>query len=134
MTLKDLEQIIYIKSEIDALSKRLKKANENDYVADYAKDYSTGYERIITIRGYAMTDINKINIISNLLEERKKRLEEKVFEAELYIASITDSKIRTLLTLRFLEGKEWDDVAKGFYKKMTADSARKSVIRFFENV
>ena len=133
MTLKDLEQIIYMKSEIDMLNKRLHKERSkgNQLVGDYIKDYSTGQERIMTIHGYTMTDSKKINEIWLLLETRKNRLEERVLKAEQYIASISDSKIRVLLTLRFIEGREWRDVGKGFYK-MSADTARKCVQRFFE--
>lgn len=132
MTLNDLEQIIYMKSEIEVLSRRLNKAKGDNYVADFAKDYSSGYERIITIRGHAITDTNKVNKIAVILENRKQGLEEQILEAEHYIASIPDSKIRTILTLRFLEGEEWDDIAKRFYKKMTGDSARMCIARFFE--
>lgn len=134
MTLKELEQIIYIKSEIDVLTKRLKKLTNKSYVGDYAKDYSTGYERIITIRGQKLMSAKKIDKLTDLLEKRKKALEESVLAAELYIESIPDSKIRTLLTLRFLEGEEWEVVAKKLYRHMTADAARKAVFRFFENL
>lgn len=135
MTLKNLEQIVYMKSEIDMLNKRLQReqAKGNKFVGDYAKDYSTGQERIITIQGYTIADSKKVNEIWRMLESRKRILEEKVLEAERYIASITDSKIRVLLTLRFIEGEEWQDVGKGFYKKMSADSARKCVKAYFED-
>jgi hypothetical protein len=133
MTLKDFEQIVYIKSEIDMLNNRLRReqAKGNKYVGDTAKDYRTGKGRIITIQGYSIADSKKIDKIWLLLENRKTELETKVVEAEEYIALITDSKIRTLLTLRFIEGKEWQEVGKSFYKKMSADTARKSVHKFF---
>jgi hypothetical protein len=133
-TLDELEQIIYIKSEVEVLSKRLAKAKKSEFVSDYAKDYSSGFERIITISGYAITDSDKVDKIHTLLECRRKELEDKVLEAEVYIASIPDSKIRTLLTLRFLEGKEWEETAKSFYKKMSADSARKTIVRYFDKI
>ena len=60
------------------------------------------------------------------------KLEQQVLEAEKFIASIPCSKIRTLFSLRFLEGEEWGQAAKRFYKKMTEDSARKTVTRYFE--
>ena len=134
MKLKDLEQIVFIKSEIDMLSKRLRReeAKGNQFVADYAKDYRSGQGRVITIQGYTIADRKKIDEIWVMLETRKVRLEEKVLEAEKYIASLTDSKIRTLLTLRFLEGKSWAEAGQSRFYRMTADSARKCVQRFFE--
>jgi len=133
MNLKDFEQIIHIKSEIIVLSKRLSKAKSSDIVTDCVKDYKRGYGRIVAITGYEVKDTDKINKINDMLEKRKSSLELKIYEAEIYIDSIPDSKIRTLMTLRYLEGKEWDEVAKTFYKKMTADAARKAIFRYFEN-
>jgi len=134
MTLKDFEQIAYVKSEIDMLNKRLRKeqAKGGQFVGDTAKDYRTGQGRTIVIQGYSIADQKKIDKIWLLLETRKATLEKKVVEAEEFIASLSDSKIRTLLTLRFIEGKEWRDVGKGFYKKVSADSARKYVKAYFE--
>lgn len=132
MTLKDLEQIVYIKRETEVLSSRLKSVAGGRLTGDYAKDYSTGFERIITIHGYAQADVAKAQKLSALLNKRKKELDQKILDAELFIDSIPDSKIRTLLTLRYLEGRRWNDVAKHFYK-MKPDAARKAVERFFKN-
>jgi len=136
MTLKDFEQIIFIKSEIDTLTKRLNKeqSKSNQFVGDYAKDYSTGFERIITIQGYALADTKKIDKIWIMLETRKKTLEEKVLEAEIYIASVADSKIRILLAHRFLEGKTWEEAGQSKYFVMSEDAARKAVVRYFEKI
>lgn len=132
MTLEELKEIRYIKSEIEVLKKRLQKC-KNNFVGDYAKDYSSGQERIITIQGYTI-NTDKIDRITSLLAKRKAELEEKVLQAELFINSIPDSKIRTLLTLRYIEGWEWSSVAKALYKKMTGDSARKAVVSYFEKI
>ena len=134
MTFKDLEQIIYMKSEIDMLNKRLQREQSkgSQFVGDYAKDYSTGQGRVITIQGYALADSKKVNEIWRMLETRKRILEEKVLEAERYIASIADSKIRTLFTRRFLEGKSWEETGQGKFFNMSEDAARKMVKRYFE--
>ena len=133
MTSKELEQIVYMKSEIDMLNKRLRREENkgNQFVGDTAKDYSSGQGRVIVIQGYTIADKKKIDEIWLILEARKVELERKVLEAERFIASLDCARIRTLLTLRFIEGKEWKDVAKGFYR-MSADAARKNVQRFFE--
>lgn len=133
MTLDDFEQILDMKTEIQVLNKRLQNCYKDEYVGDTAKDYSTGHERIITIRGYALPNTEKADKISNKYKEHQKELQEKVLQAERFILSIPDSRIRTLLTLRFLEGESWESAAKKFYKKMTANAARMCVERFFEN-
>lgn len=133
VTLDDFEQILDMKAEIQVLTKRLQNCYKDDYVGDTAKDYSTGYERIIAIQGYAVVDFDKADKISEKIKDHKKNLEKKIFEAEQFILSVPDSRIRTLLTLRFLEGETWDNAAKKFYKKMTANTARMCIERYFEN-
>ena len=134
MTLDKLDQIIYMKGEIAVIHERMKKASEHKYVSDSAMDYRSGYGVPISISGYAIPDYAKVAKIRKLHETRVNELEAIVLEAEEYIATIADSKIRTLLTLRFLEGMEWEQVARKIYKKMTGDAARKAVKKFFESM
>jgi len=134
MTLEKLEQIIYMKSEIAVLGDRLKKASEHEFVSDSVKDYRSGFGIPIVISGYALPNRKKVERLRRKIEERVANLAESILEAEEYIATVVDSKIRTLLTLRFLEGCEWREVAKRTSKRMTADSARMTVTRFFENL
>jgi len=134
MTLDELEQIVYIKSEIAMIHERLKKASEHKYVSDSAMDYRSGFGVPISISGYAIPDQKKVAKILALYKKRVAALEKLELDAEEYIDSIGDSKMRTILTLRFLEGLEWDKVAKKIYKKMTGDAARKAVKKFFESV
>ena len=132
MTLKDFEAIIDIRSEIDSLNKRLSDVNNLAYIGDYAKDYSTGEERIISIAGYPMVDREKKEKIRALIKNRAERLEIKILEAERFIDSVQDSRIRTFLTLRYIEGLDWKDVAERVYHKMKPDSVRKAVSKFFD--
>ena len=136
MTLKDFEQLIAVKNEILVLNRRLEReqAKGNKFVADFAKDYSSGFAHAVTLRGYSIADSDKMGRIRTVLENRKDRLEKLVYDAELFIDSISDSKVRMILTLRYIEGEEWNDVAKKVYRKMTGDAARMSIIRFFKNV
>ena len=47
------------------------------------------------------------------------------------IHTIPDSRLRLILGLRFLDGLPWKQVAREIGKPETADSARRSVERFF---
>ena len=134
MTLQELEHILHMKSEIVLLLKRLHKARSSHYVGDYAKDYTTGCERVITIQGYAVAGPDKGNEIRKILESREKSLQEQVLKAERFIDAIPDSKMRTLLTLRFLEGKTWEETGQSKYQNMSEDAARKAVVRFFGKI
>ena len=134
MTLQDFEEILDIRSEIDLLNKRLNDARNPGYVGDYAKDYRSGEERIISIAGYPLSDPIKKEKIQALIKKRAEYLESKILEAEQFIDSVQDSRIRTFLTLRFIEGLGWEDVAKRVYKKMSSSAARKIVSRYFETI
>ena len=136
MTLKDFDEILDLKSEISVLAKRLTKEKSPGFVGDYAKDYSTGEARIITISGYPLPNSEKIDEISALLVQRKDELEERILKAEQFINSLTDSRLRTLLTLKYMgsEDMTWDEVAKNVYRKMSGDAARKTVSRYFEEI
>ena len=133
MEIKDFEQIVHIRAEIELLNRRLQKVYNPDYVTDYAKDYSTGFGRIITISGYPLPDQAKSERIFALISTRIAELENLVVQAEECIHAIPDSRIRTLLTLKYLEGMTWDEAARQTYRKMTGNTARMSVVRFFEN-
>ena len=69
-----------------------------------------------------------------MLKKRMSELEDMVMEAEEYINSIPESKVRALLTLKFIEGLTWDEAAKSIYRKMSGDSARIYISRYFEKL
>ena len=112
----------------------MEKEKNPSYVGDYAKDYRTGEAKIITVGGYPLADPAKKEKIHALMKKRAELLENKILKAEQYIDSVQDSGIRTLLTLRFIEGLGWEDVAKRVYKKMSGSAARKAVSRHFEAI
>lgn len=49
-----------------------------------------------------------------------------------YIATVDDSLMREILTLRFVEGLSWEDVAYNIGGKNTPDSVRKACNRFIQ--
>ena len=134
MNIKDFDEIIHIRAEIEMLKKRLEKVKNPDIASDYAKDYSTGHERIISIVGFPLPNKVKSDKILDMITKRVERLEAKVLEAEEYINSIPESRVRLLLTLKYIEGKTWDEAAKTVYKKMSESAARKFIKRYFEKL
>ena len=132
MDLKNFDEIIDMRAEIKLLKKRLENAKDPGLVADYAKDYTKGFERIISIVGFPLPDKAKGEKILGIIKKRLDELENKIVEAEEFINAIPESRVRTLLTLKYIEGLSWDDAAKNVYKKMTGSAARKQVMRYFE--
>jgi hypothetical protein len=130
-TLKELSRIMDYRGEIKVLNARLNKLHKSgDLVVDYAKDYSTGKARAITLRGAASEDdIRRTKTIARIHE-----LEGLILESAKYIDTVPDIRVRTLLTLRYLDGKTWGEAAKLLYKKMSASAARMCVVRYFEAI
>jgi len=129
MTHKELKQIIYLKSEIITLSLRMKRSvqKSKDFIGDYGYDYSSGQKNVITISGFPLPDEETRDKIN----QRVAELKALVVAAEKFISEIPDARIRVILSLRYLEGFTWHDIAKKIYKNMTADAVRKCTMRWF---
>ena len=134
MDLKKFDEITDMRAEIEMLKKRLENAKNPGIASDYAKDYSTGFERVISIAGFPLPDREKAEKITGIIKKRLDELENKVVEAEEFINAIPESRVRLLLTLKYIEGMSWDDAAKSVYKKLSGDAARKQVTRYFEKI
>jgi DNA-directed RNA polymerase specialized sigma24 family protein len=126
LTQQELKQIIFIKSEIETLTRRKYKSSQ--FMSDYGYDHRGGGTEVITIQGYYAPMHYEA---SESLDARVKDLKELVLSAEEFISEIADAKIRIILTLRYIEGKSWREIAKRIYKKMTADAVRKYANRWF---
>lgn len=68
-----------------------------------------------------------------LLNRRKIELLRKYREIRRFIDGIDDPLIRQILTLKYIEQREWSDVAKIVGGKNTENSVRMMAKRFFEN-
>lgn len=123
-----LEQLRSLQMEIKLRSneiKYLRSQNQNgEPVADTVKDYSTGYGRVIVIRGYSD---EKIQQKINILEKRTAKLEKELEELEDWIESIDDSETRMIFTMRYKDGASWDEISARLY------SGRNTVKRKHDN-
>ncbi len=133
MTLKEFEQITDLQVEITVLTRRLQKTYDkaNQFTSDFAKDYRTGKARPISFTGYTVLDAEKADEISEKINRHREKLQALILRAEEYILSVEESRVRTLLSLKYLEGKTWKEAAKAFYK-MSEETARVTVQRYFE--
>ena len=67
-----------------------------------------------------------------LLNRRKIELLRQYREIRRFIDSIDDPLMRQIITLRYVQQKEWRDVAKEIGGKNTENSVRMMAKRFFE--
>lgn len=131
MTLKKLESIFELRSEINLLTARMKKYYaRGDYVGDYG--YNANRAAPFTIQGVAAYDEPKLERLKERCRRRVLELDTKISEATAFIETIPDATVRVLLEARVVDGLTWDEAARMLYKKMSADSARMIVNRFFD--
>lgn len=130
-----LKQIRFIKSEIDVIESQI-AGIEPVLVKDKVSGSSAYFpyiERGFTLEGTDVEDYcRRTRRLQNKLTRRKKELLELQEEANSFIENIDDSLIRQAITLRYLQGLSWADVAMKIGNDTTADSLRMAVKRFME--
>lgn len=135
MTKKELSQLRYLSSEIELLKRQIEDA---EYAIEVASDVVEGsnhewpYEpRKFHIEGVTIPDYeDRVRRLKRKLERRTEELMDKREELEDYIATVPDSLIRQILTLRYVNGLSWAQVAAHIGGGNTADSVRKLHSRF----
>lgn len=139
LTIKDLEQLICWRREVEHLEKRIEKMNKaarrittesvrgSDDVFPYAG-------RSFVIRGLDYMSEQKAKKLYDILFQRRLRLGDRIVEVEEMIDGIEDSKLRQIITLHYIDGKSWNVTATKVYGYPCGDTARKKVTRFFEKI
>lgn len=129
------QEIKEISDRIARLERKLKRINEEGNVR-YAVKGGDGGQQTFHIEGFpvAEEDETKYLLRKNirLLEERKAMAAEQVIEVEKYISSIDDSRMRRMVTLRYIDDLPWWKVANRMGKGYTEDSCRKQMERYLK--
>lgn len=139
MNKKELSQLRYLNREIELLKEQIEKA-EQDVEANMAADTVAGsnpvwpYQpRSFRVEGVAMPEYERrVQRLKRKLQRRLEELMEKREELEEYIDGIDDSQIRMILTLRYINGLSWQQVAEHIGGGNTADSVRMAHNRFLK--
>jgi hypothetical protein len=127
VTQKELNRIIRLRSEIKTQAIIMK--NSCATVGDYGLDHSTGKKRAFTIQGKhapAYYEAAKKHSADS------NELEALVATAKKFIAEIPDSQIRLILSMRYIEGKQWSEVAHVLYNNSGESSARMAATRWLK--
>lgn len=135
MDKEQLSQLKYLKSEIEILKKQISDLDYN-ITTDSVKGSSPYFpyiERKFLITGldYQVHD-NKLDRLQRKLNRRIEELIDLVEETYEYIDNIDDSLIRQIITLRYINGLEWKQVAASIGGNNTGDSVRMIHNRFLE--
>lgn len=110
MTKKEMEELISIKQEINAIEMSL-CAPKSTYTFAFYKDYKAGYPIPKIETGYDDGSICKDQLIKKLIATKKK-LQTKIIDAERFIETQTDSELRTILRSYYINGLSQEEIGK----------------------
>lgn len=129
-------EIVEIESRIQRLQNKLKRINDEGNVR-YAVKGGDGGLQTFHIEGFPVAEEDEAKFLLSknirILNERKAKAEELVVEVESYINQIDDSRMRRMITLRYIDGLSWWRVAEKMGKGYTEDSCKKQMERFVKN-
>jgi hypothetical protein len=131
MTIKELSQLYWLNQEIAYDQQRLEALEQTakapatanmDGMPHGAGDPGKPVERIIL----ELTDLQAIIAAKRIqcIHERQR--------LERYIAAVPDSLTRKIMTLRFVEGQSWNQVAAHIGGGNSTDAVKKRVYRYLE--
>ena len=135
MDKEQLSQLRYLKTEIEMLKKQIENL---DYTiaTDSVKGSSPYFP--YTERNFKITGVdyqgyeNKAERLQRRLDRRIAELIDVIDETYEYIENIGDSLIRQIISLRYINGLTWNQVAAHIGGNNTADSVRKMAERYLK--
>jgi hypothetical protein len=129
MTIKELSQLYYLNREIERDKARLEEL--------YAKATNTSPSITGMPRAPGVTDkvsryAAEIADLKGIIEANVQRCFYELNRLNRYINDVPDAHIRLILSLRFVNGLPWRQVAASISGNNTEDSVRKACVRFLE--
>lgn len=126
-----------IQKRINNLNRRLERINQEGNVKDAVKGGNGGWQTF-HVEGFPVADEDETRYLLNknirLLRQREHEIGEKVIKVEKFLNTLDDSRMRRMITKRYIEGKRWYQVANEMGDKYTEDSCQKQMERFLKNL
>lgn len=139
MTKKELEEVFHIKKEIKDLERRINNYKDNPkFIKSKGKCSSPSFPYIEEHYSVECAEYNpKMYILKAKLQKFKDKLEIKKQEIEDYIETIPFSEIRQIFRFRYIDNKNWIQIAYEMNKlyqskEYNEDSVRKKHDRYFK--
>lgn len=129
---KEKEETVRRIADIEAKLDRLnREGNVNDAVKG-----GLGNKQTYHIKGFPVGEEDELRCQlskqKRILKERESIIRDKTNELELWLNGLNDSRMRRMIIKRFIEGKEWRQVAIEMGKSCTSDSCKKQMERFIK--
>lgn len=126
-----------VRQMISSLRRKLKKINEEGNVKDVVKGGAGGQQNY-HIDGFPVADEDETRYLLKkhirILEQREHDIAEKVLEVDEYLNSLNDSRMRRMITFKYIQGLTWNQTADAMKGNHTADSCRMDMKRFLKKL
>ena len=122
-----------VREKIEKLEKQIAKIESDGVVVDKVRGGDGGLQSF-KIEGFPYPEYSRKKTLlyarKATLSELEMELLETLNEVEAFIASVKDSHMRRIISLRVVDGLSWNEVADHIGGGNTEDSARKAFNRF----
>lgn len=129
------EEVKEVRERIDKTEKQIAKIEDEGNVIDSVCGGNGGIQHF-KIEGFPYPEYSRKKTLlyarKATLASLEMELMETLNKVEEFIASVEDSRMRRIITLRFNDNLSWFKVAERLGGKSTADSVRMEFNRFME--
>jgi hypothetical protein len=129
------EEVKEVRNRIESTEKQIAKIEEEGNVIDTVSGGSGGIQHF-KIEGFPYPEYSRkkslLYVRKATLVNLELELTETLNQVEEFIAGVEDSRIRRIITLRFIENLSWNKVADRIGGGNTEDSVKKMFYRFME--
>lgn len=129
------EEVKEVRNRIESTEKKIAKIEEEGNVIDTVSGGSGGIQHF-KIEGFPYPEYSRkkslLYVRKATLVNLELELTETLNQVEEFIAGVEDSRIRRIITLRFIENLSWNKVADRIGGGNTEDSVKKMFYRFME--
>lgn len=129
------EEIKETEVRIANTEKQIRKIESEGTVIDSVTGGVGGIQRY-KIEGFPCAEYGKLKerlyMRKATLQSLENELIDKIGEVETFIASIDDSRMRRIISFRFIDGMTWEQVGINMGGGNNADTMKKAFYRFME--
>lgn len=130
------EEVKEVRERIERTEKQIAKIEEDGNVIDTVSGGGGGIQHF-KIEGFPYPEYSRKKTLlyarKATLASLELELMEMLNQVEEFIASVDDSRMRRIITLRFIDNLSWNKVADRIGGNNTEDSVKKAFYRFMEN-
>lgn len=130
------EEVKEVRERIERTERQIVKIEEDGNVIDTVSGGNGGIQHF-KIEGFPYPEYSRKKTLlyarKATLASLELELMEMLNQVEEFISSVDDSRMRRIITLRFIDNLSWNKVADRIGGNNTEDSVKKAFYRFMEN-